>query len=187
MKNYYEILEVNKNASSETISRIFKYHIKKSHPDLFTGDEKEKAKLKVQELNEAYEVLSNDKKRKEYDILLLEEEQKNDNLLNNYNLLIEENEILREELTKKNELLNSLYSTLNINNYDDNNSINNNNNTKNLQNETATNYFGRVFKNFIFKIILILACFILLLILTSILIDKNLFSSLFAIIFNIKN
>ena len=33
MKNYYEILEVNKKASQETISKVYKFLAKKYHPD----------------------------------------------------------------------------------------------------------------------------------------------------------
>lgn len=67
MKNYYEILEVDKNASLETIKKVFKYLIKKNHPDLFTGSEKDEAEKKTIMLNEAYEVLSKPDKRKAYD------------------------------------------------------------------------------------------------------------------------
>ncbi len=67
MKNYYEILEVNEKASIETIKRVFKMQIKKNHPDLFTVIEKEKAEAKVKELNEAYDILSDETKKAEYD------------------------------------------------------------------------------------------------------------------------
>ena len=54
MKNYYEILEVNEHASLDTIKKVFKMQIKASHPDLYSGSEKEKMEKKVKELNEAY-------------------------------------------------------------------------------------------------------------------------------------
>ena len=47
MENYYEILEVNEKASIEIIKKVFKIHIKKNHPDLFTGKEKLEAEEKV--------------------------------------------------------------------------------------------------------------------------------------------
>lgn len=70
MKDYYEILEVNKKASKEVIDKAYKVLAKKYHPDLQKEENKLSAKTKMQEVNEAYEVLSNDEKRKEYDIEL---------------------------------------------------------------------------------------------------------------------
>ena len=69
MKNYYEILEVNKKASSETISKVYKYLAKKYHPDA-NPDNKQEAEEKFKEISEAYEILSNEEKRKEYDMEL---------------------------------------------------------------------------------------------------------------------
>ncbi|MBO6244107.1 MAG: DnaJ domain-containing protein, partial [Clostridia bacterium] len=34
MKNYYEILEINENASQEIIEKVYKVLVKKYHPDL---------------------------------------------------------------------------------------------------------------------------------------------------------
>ena len=66
MKNYYEILEVNKKASQETISKVYKFLAKKNHPDA-NPDNKQEAEEKFKEISEAYEILSNEEKRKEYD------------------------------------------------------------------------------------------------------------------------
>ena len=66
MKNYYEILEVNKKASQETISKVYKFLAKKYHPDA-NPDNKQEAEEKFKEISEAYEILSNEEKRKEYD------------------------------------------------------------------------------------------------------------------------
>ena len=66
MKNYYEILEVNKKASQETISKVYKFLAKKCHPDA-NPDNKQEAEEKFKEISEAYEILSNEEKRKEYD------------------------------------------------------------------------------------------------------------------------
>ncbi len=66
MKNYYEILEVNETASQEVIERVYKLLAKKYHPDMNPDNPKE-AEDKFKEISEAYEVLSNDFKRKEYD------------------------------------------------------------------------------------------------------------------------
>ena len=70
-KNYYEILGVEKNATKEQISKAFKKMSLKWHPDRWaTGTEEEKktAEEKFKELNEAYSVLSDDEKRKNYDM-----------------------------------------------------------------------------------------------------------------------
>lgn len=76
MKNYYEILEVNKKASSETISKVYKFLAKKYHPDA-NPDNKQESEEKFKEISEAYEVLSNQEKRKEYDKELEEYEASN--------------------------------------------------------------------------------------------------------------
>ena len=64
MKNYYEILEVDKNASEEVIEKAYKTLAKKYHPDLQNNSN---CKDKMRQINEAYEILSNDFKRREYD------------------------------------------------------------------------------------------------------------------------
>ena len=70
MKNYYEILEVDVKASKEIIDKAFKVLAKKYHPDSHDETKKEWAENKFKELNEAYEILSDDEKRKDYDIEL---------------------------------------------------------------------------------------------------------------------
>lgn len=70
MNNYYEILEVSKNASKEVIEKAYKVLTKKYHPDLQEQSNKQTAEEKMKLINEAYEVLSDDTKRKEYDIEL---------------------------------------------------------------------------------------------------------------------
>ena len=64
---WYEILEVSENASPEVIEKAYKVLVKKYHPDLQTGDEKAKAENKMKQINEAYAVLGDNIKRKEYD------------------------------------------------------------------------------------------------------------------------
>lgn len=98
-KDYYEILEVNIKASKETISKVFKMQIKKNHPDLFQGEEKKAAEEKTMLLNEAYEVLSDEKKREAYDKTLNAE--KNEQI----NFLKEQIQLLKEELLKKQSIL----------------------------------------------------------------------------------
>lgn len=116
MKNYYEILQVDKNATSEVINRVYKYHVKKNHPDLFKGQEKEKAKKRVQEFNEAYETLSKKEKRKEYDEQLQNENQNSETetVYDSIKRLEEENEILKEQLLYKDRVLKNVLNELNI-------------------------------------------------------------------------
>ena len=47
MKNYYEILEVDKNASDDMIKLAYKSLVKKYHPDLMNTEDKQKLKLKL--------------------------------------------------------------------------------------------------------------------------------------------
>lgn len=62
--NYYEILEIAQNASQEIIKIAYKNLAKKFHPD--TSSE-ENAAARMQEINRAYEILSDPQKRAEYD------------------------------------------------------------------------------------------------------------------------
>lgn len=62
MKNYYEILGIEKSASKEDVKKAFRKLATKYHPDKKTGDE-----AKFKEISEAYAVLSDEKKRAEYD------------------------------------------------------------------------------------------------------------------------
>ena len=87
--NLYEILEVSENASMETINKIYKIQAKKYHPDLQTNEaDKVKAEEKMKQINDAYSVLSDEQKRKEYDQNLEQEreikrQQDEQNIINN--------------------------------------------------------------------------------------------------------
>ena len=68
MKNYYQILQVSENASSEIIEKAYKVLAKKYHPDLQSGDAKSRlAEGVFKEITEAYEVLSDRVLREQYD------------------------------------------------------------------------------------------------------------------------
>ncbi|NMJ67782.1 MAG: J domain-containing protein [Marine Group I thaumarchaeote] len=62
--NYYAILQVQKNASQDEIKRQFRLLAKKWHPDKKQSNDAEE---KMAQINMAYEVLSNPKRRKMYD------------------------------------------------------------------------------------------------------------------------
>lgn len=66
MKNYYEILEVDKNASQEVIEKAYRTLAKKYHPDLQQGQKQQEHAEKMKIINQAYDVLSNTSKREEY-------------------------------------------------------------------------------------------------------------------------
>ena len=64
ISDYYEILEIQKNASQSEIKKQFRILAKKWHPDKKHGPDAEK---KMAEINMAYGILSNQKNRKLYD------------------------------------------------------------------------------------------------------------------------
>ena len=75
MLNLYEILEVSEKASKEVIEKAYHVLAKKYHPDLQQEVQKQEAEKKMKQINEAYEILSDEEKRKEYDIRLEQERQ----------------------------------------------------------------------------------------------------------------
>ncbi len=64
-RDYYEVLGVQKNASDDDIKKAFRGLAKKYHPDMHPGDKTAEAKFK--EAQEAYAVLSDADKRRQYD------------------------------------------------------------------------------------------------------------------------
>jgi curved DNA-binding protein len=64
-KDYYKILGTDKKASAEDIKKAYRKLAMKYHPDRNKGDKKAEEKFK--ELSEAYAVLSDKEKRKQYD------------------------------------------------------------------------------------------------------------------------
>jgi DnaJ-class molecular chaperone len=67
MKDLYAILGVPENADAETIKKAYRKLAKQNHPDATGGDKKKTERFK--EIGDAYDVLSDAKKRREYDRL----------------------------------------------------------------------------------------------------------------------
>lgn len=67
-KNYYEILEVEPDASEEKIKEQYLFQVQAWHPDKFTrADQKARAEEITKQINAAYDVLRNPARRAEYD------------------------------------------------------------------------------------------------------------------------
>ncbi len=133
-KNYYDILEVNKNASPEIIEKAYKTLIKKYHPDLQENELKNEYEEKIKKINEAYEILSDTEKRRIYNLNLKNTEFS----IDDYNNLYNENFNLKKEINYlKNKINNNSYNNLQKNTYD--NSLNNIENEINKKINNAVN------------------------------------------------
>lgn len=97
-KNYYDILQVNKNASPEVIEKVYKILAKKYHPDLQPDSNKQASEIIFKEINEAYETLSNPEKRKQYDESLNQLTVS----IEEFNKIYNENQILKQQLYELN-------------------------------------------------------------------------------------
>mgnify|MGYP002584597358 CR=1 FL=1 len=140
-KNYYDILEVNKNASPEIIEKAYKTLVKKYHPDLQDNNLKAEYEEKIKLINEAFEVLSDSEKRKNYDLNLKQTEFS----VEDYNNLINENLKLKNEI---NYLKNTLINYKNNINNNLNNKINENYNNINKNNFNNSNYNKNINNNY---------------------------------------
>ena len=110
-KNYYDILQVNQNASPEIIEKAYKTLAKKYHPDLQPEENKKQAEEILKDINEAYKILSNPISKANYDNSLKENYISEKDYENLYN----QNEVLKSKL-------NNIYQQeKNINNINDEN------------------------------------------------------------------
>lgn len=93
-KNYYEILEVDRNASPEIIEKAYKTLAKKYHPDLQDDIHKKEAEETFKIINEAYQTLSDPEQRSLYD-------QKIENTVitqDKYDEMYQQNQVLKNKL-----------------------------------------------------------------------------------------
>lgn len=162
-KNYYEILQVDKNASQEIIEKAYKILAKKYHPDLKDDVEKKYAEEALKTINEAYETLSNPQKRLEYDksIKYFNVTEQDIDFLYNQNKLLKEK--LNKLMTEYNNMIsnentsdyyntsdryqNNLYNNINQNHYYTSNS-NKNIDFDNNEDQYNNNDDNLFFKNF---------------------------------------
>lgn len=121
-KNYYDILQVNQNASPEIIEKAYKTLAKKYHPDLQPEENKKQAEEILKDINEAYEILSNPTSKADYDNSLKERYVSEEDYENLYN----QNEFLKNEL-------NNIYENQKEN-------LDNNIYDKNIENKNSNTY-----------------------------------------------
>ena len=69
LKDYYRILGVNRDASAQDIKKAFRQLALRYHPDR-NHDNMKQAEEKFKKINEAYEVLGDEQKKRQYDRLL---------------------------------------------------------------------------------------------------------------------
>lgn len=69
-ESYYDVLDVDRSASQEDIKQAFRKMAKKHHPDTKQGDDKPAASRRMKQVMAAYRVLSNERERARYDVLL---------------------------------------------------------------------------------------------------------------------
>ena len=68
-RDYYETLGVERTASDDELKKAYRKMARQHHPDLQTGEaQKKSSEEKFKEVNEAYETLSDQDKRKRYDM-----------------------------------------------------------------------------------------------------------------------
>lgn len=66
-QNHYRLLDVPFSASRKDITSAYRKQMREWHPDKFTGDDIAQAEERAKQLNLAYSVLSDPKKREDYD------------------------------------------------------------------------------------------------------------------------
>lgn len=141
-KNYYEILEVDRNASPEIIEKAYKTLAKKYHPDLQDEFHKKEAEETFKIINEAYETLSNPEQRSLYD-------QKIENTVisqDKYDEMYQQNQALKNKLNDlQQHMHNGNTYSQNVNHVNPNANINSRtpNHTQNAYQNTQAEQYKR--------------------------------------------
>ena len=117
-KNYYEILQIDKNASPEIIEKAYKTLAKKYHPDLQDEAHKKEAEEKFKIINEAYQTLSNPQLKASYDQNMMD----NNISQEQYEEMYKQNQILKNELNNLHRQQTNQHSNPNNNMYNNVNS-----------------------------------------------------------------
>ena len=131
-KNYYEILEVDRNASPEIIEKAYKTLAKKYHPDLQDDIHKREAEETFKIINEAYQTLSNPELRALYDQKIEDTVVSQDK----YDEMYQQNQVLKNKL---NDLQQHMHNE-NISSKNPNHFNNNTNTTYNSVQNNAQNF-----------------------------------------------
>lgn len=79
-KDYYAVLAVDRQATTEEIRARFQQLARKKHPDLFRGPEKEEAEREFQGITEAFNILTNPERRRRHDLDLSQPESQTQSL-----------------------------------------------------------------------------------------------------------
>ena len=157
-KNYYEILEVDKNASYEIIRKAYNTLAKKYHPDLQPKEKKDIAEEKLKLINEAYAVIGNESSRKQYDSSLLE----NFVPIDIYNAVCIENQHLKNKIKNlENQAVYNNYQKRRIRSPKLHLNENSNHEEYNNQNYNSNQNFSNSFKNIIALFLTLLILWIL--------------------------
>ena len=76
MTDWYQVLQISRQASAGEIKSAYRQLAKKYHPDAHPGDQE--CEVRVREISEAYTILSDEKKRRKYDEELGRQPQKSE-------------------------------------------------------------------------------------------------------------
>lgn len=160
-KNYYKILQVDKNASKEIIDKAYKTLAKKYHPDLHDSSNKLELESVLKEINEAYETLSDPEKRKLYDASL------NDSYISKeeYNRVYEENQELKGILNNQIDTNDYINNPSKINQEDDDYRI--------VKDSKNTSFFNILFNSYLKTFIIFFLTFFIIYILIHFPVIKN--------------